>query len=318
MAMGRVVLFQQSRWDARTSVDRQVAFEGGYSTRDAWLLRARADMPHLADGWRLQAIAETAHLAEYLLPGSGASRADRQIVSGDLSRRLGRHTWLALRGDAMHVNIPLDSSSASVSETDIRGRLALIYDGRNREYQPQSGLLMQGGVLGGSAGTGYAGFYLMFGGWAPIGASTRASVHEAFRSFEETTIDAARIIPGWEDEITVGGTESNRTTPIGAGASRDVSVGSVQIEHDLKVFPGGAFSVLLFADGTHTGGGDNTLAQGSPSVQPAVTSTNFATGWIVGAGGGVSLRLLRNAILTATVGRADGATRVYVGGGWGW
>ena len=67
MAMGRVVLFRQSRWDDRGRYGRS-ALEGGYSTKDAWLARARGTFPRLATGWRLQAIAQAGKDAE-LLPG---------------------------------------------------------------------------------------------------------------------------------------------------------------------------------------------------------------------------------------------------------
>jgi len=36
------------------------------------------------------------------------------------------------------------------------------------------------------------------------------------------------------------------------------------------------------------------------------------------AGGGIAIRLLRNAILTATVGVAQSKARVYVSSGWSW
>jgi hypothetical protein len=41
-------------------------------------------------------------------------------------------------------------------------------------------------------------------------------------------------------------------------------------------------------------------------------------GWTVGIGGGVAVRVLRNAILTLTAARARQQTRIYVSSGWAW
>jgi hypothetical protein len=319
MPMARVVWFQASRWDARTSVDRQVAIEGGYSTKDAWLVRVKGDFPRLAAGWRLQALGEAARLPNYLIGSPVANRATRELAGADLSRVLSRRWRLALRGEAMHVEIPVDDGNPGgsvIKETDIRGRLAVIYDRRNREYDTRSGYLIQGGVLGGSAGTGYAGMYFTGDLWLSFNEHTRVLVREGFRFFEETTIDAARIIPAWENEFMAGGgPESNRALPIGAGASRSVRFESVELRHDLFVFPAGAVAALAFVDQSRVDGGDPAIPR---PMYLGVSSTNSPVGNTVGVGGGIAVRLLRDAVLTATVGVAKGTVRMYVGSGWTW
>ncbi|MGH7522716.1 MAG: hypothetical protein ACREK8_00200 [Gemmatimonadales bacterium] len=319
MPLGRVVWFQASRWDARTSVDREVAIEGGYSTRDAWLLRIQGNFPRLAPGWRLQAIAEASRSAEYIVGSPIASSATREIVGSDLTRVMGAHWRLALRAEAMHVNIPIQAgpnAGTAVTETDLRGRLALIYDHRDREYDTRRGYLFQGGALAGSAGTGYAGVYMREEIWVPLGERTRLAGQAGFRQFEETTIDAARIVPAWENEFVAGGgPESNRALPIGAGASRGVEFESLELRHDLFVFTGGAVAILAFGDWTRVLGGDPPVPL--PKYD-GVSSTNAPVGTTLGLGGGVALRLLRNAVLTATVAVAHGDARVYVSSGWSW
>ena len=319
MPLGRVVWFQASRWSAPTSVDRQVAIEGGYSTKDAWLIRVQGDFPRLAPGWRLQAIAEAARLPNYIVGSEVASRATRELGAIDLSRMLSRRWLLALRGEAMHVEIPVvdgNPGGSITKETDVRGRLALINDHRNQEYDTRSGYLLQGGVLGGSAGSGYAGMYFTAGIWIPIDEKTRALVRGGFRFFEETTIDAARIVPAWENEFVAGGgPESNRALPTAAGASRRVDFESVELRHDLFVFPAGAVAVIAFVDQTRVEGGDAPIPR---PMYLGVSSTNSPVGNTVGVGGGIAIRLLRNAVLTATVGVAHGKARVYVSSGWAW
>lgn len=319
MPMGRVVWFQASRWDARTSVDRQVAVEGGYSTKDAWLVRVQGDFPRLAPGWRLQAIGEAARLPNYIIGSAVANRATRELGAIDVSRVLSRHWLLALRGEAMHVEIPVvdgNPGGSIIKETDVRGRLAVIYDNRNREYDTRSGYLFQGGVLGGSAGTGYAGMYFTAGIWISMNERTRVMARGGFRFFEETTIDAVRIIPAWENEFVAGGgPESNRALPTGAGASRKVDFESVELRHDLLVFPAGAVAVLAFVDDSRVGGGDPPIPI---ATYDGVSSTNSPVANTVGVGGGIAIRLLRNAVLTATAGVAHGKARVYVSSGWSW
>jgi hypothetical protein len=319
MPMARVVWFQASRWDARTSIDRQVAVEGGYSTKDAWLVRVQGDFPRMASGWRLQAIGEAARLPNYIVGSAVANRATRELAGVDITRTLSRHWLLALRGEAMHVEIPVvdgNPGGAIIKETDIRDRLAVIDDHRNREYDTRSGYLFQAGVLGGSAGTGYGGMYLTAGIWIPVNDKTRALIRGGFRFFEETTIDAARIIPAWENEFVAGGgPESNRALPIGTGASRRVEFASVELRRDLFVFAGGAVAALAFVDQSRVGGGDPAMPIAS---YLGVSSTNSPTGNTVGVGGGIAIRLLRNAVLTATVGVAHGDARVYVSSGWSW
>ena len=319
MPMARVVWFQASRWDARTSVDRQVAIEGGYSTKDAWLVRLQGDFPRLAPGWRLQASGEAARLPNYIVGSAVASRATRELGAVDISRALSRHWLLALRGEAMHVEVPvIDGNPAGsiIKETDVRGRLAVIDDHRDREYDTRSGYLLQGGVLGGSAGAGYAGMYFTGGLWIPFNEKTRVLARGGFRFFEETTIDAARIIPAWENEFVAGGgPESNRALPIGTGASRRVEFGSVELRRDLFVFAGGAVAALVFVDQSRVGGGDPPIPV---ATYDGVSSTNSPTGNTFGVGGGIAIRLLRNAVLTATVGVARSKARVYVSSGWAW
>jgi hypothetical protein len=320
MPMARVVWFQASRWDARTSIDRQVAIEGGYSTKDAWLVRVQGGFPRFAPGWRLQAIGEAARSAEYLVGSLVASSATRELLSSEVTRVLGRHWLLALRGEAAHVDIPVHNegdTDTSVVETDIRGRLALIYDRRDREYDTRAGFLFQGGVLGGSAGAGYAGMYFTGDVWIPINERTRALVRGGFRFLEESTIDAARIIPAWENEFVAGGgPESNRALPIGTGASRRVQFESIELRRDLFVFSGGAVAALGFIDGSYAGSDPSSPLQGP--VYVAANPDSPDRGWTVGAGGGMMIRLLRNAVLTATVGVAEGKARVYVSSGWSW
>lgn len=329
MGMARAVVFRQSRWDDRVSVHDQVAIEGGYSTKNSWLVRARGDFPRIADGWRLQVIAQAGKEANLLPVEPYLAPTTRQIVSVDVSRRVAGPVYLALRGDAMHLNATAHFGSFSQladvpfpGETDYRSRIALVLDLRNREYDTRDGALLQTGVFAGTAGGGYHGWYGLASGWHSLSATTRITARIGARAMSPTDtplLDAPRIMPGWEDEFNVlGGPESNRALAVGEQRGRGVLLSSAEVRHDLFTFPGGAVALIGFVDAGRVffdlaefnGGGVTTLESGDLRLT--------FVGWTVGAGAGVAVRLLRDAVLTATVGRAEHATRVYVSSGWSW
>ncbi|HEY4100614.1 MAG TPA: hypothetical protein VGM20_07035 [Gemmatimonadales bacterium] len=331
MAMGRVVWFQQSRWNARTSVDRQVAIEGGYSTRDMWLLRLRADMPHLATGWRAQVIAqadrETYSRADAGFTGmSTFVRAHRSFGSVEITRRIAGPVAIAARGEVVRVSAPDegDEVTSAGSASDSRIRVGVVADLRDREYDTERGALLQGGMLGGSAAGGYHGFYLLGAFWIPATSSMVITGRGGYRvvsGSDGVPVDAWRTIPAWEDEIVAGGGfESNRALPTGDLTGSKVTLGTAEIRQRIATFPGGGLSVLGFVDGSRTPPLGVTLTQvGIPGQVAALrTSGGALEDWVVGAGGGIALRLLRSAVLTATVGRAQHATRFYLQSGWSW
>jgi hypothetical protein len=326
MAMGRVVFFRQSRWNDRVSLDDEVAVEGGYSTKDSWLARVRGDFPRLGPGWRLQAIAQAERDANYFTNDQVNEQAARQLVSVEVTRKVVDELSLAVRGEVNHLDRTFTSTQLNgtieAEERDFRARAALVLDLRDREYDTRKGLLLQAGVFVGSdnnfsPGT-YSGWFGLGSVWLPITEKTRITARAGFRLSSTLPTDAARIIPAWEDQIlVVGGPESNRGLPIGAGTSDGIGLAAAELRHDLKVFPGGAFAVLAFVDASEAFNyEDNVTVESigySTSSLPAVPQR-----WIVSPGVGVSLRLLRNAILTATIARAESATRVYVSSGWSW
>ncbi len=321
MAMGRVLFFRQSRWDDRVSLHSSVAIEGGYSTKDSWVARVRGDFPRIADGWRLQAILQANRTSDYL-PGAGTQPipANERLASLEVSRKLGGPFLFAMRGEMSHVD--LASAGLQLSENDTRVRLAIVVDQRDREYDTRSGTLIQGGVLIGSSGnrTDGGSFTIEYGtaaAWATLSPKTRVTGRVAARFGRFLGSEASRMIPAWEDEfLVVGGPESNRGVPIAAETNDCVALVSGEVRHDVKVFPGGAFSVVGFVDGGQASDcGRHTV---SVALRTQGLSARTTGNWIFSPGVGISLRLLRNAILTATVAHAQGATRVYVSSGWSW
>jgi hypothetical protein len=319
MGIARAVWFRQSRWDDRVSVHDQVAIEAGYSTKDAWLARVRGDFPRLADGWRLQAIAQAEGNPAYFGDGDFVKHSTRQVAAAEVTRQVRGPLSVAVRTELTHLSIDyLIVPALSATETDVRARLALVLDLRDREYDTRRGALLQAGMLLGSAHEGYHGWYGLASGWVPLSGATRVTARVGARmlsDFSGHPIDAERIVPAWEDEFVVGGgPESNRALPAGASTNTKVLLASAELRHDLFVFPGGAVALIGFVDSGKAYCDCEVLASGWVGQ----AATDSQGDWIIGAGGGVALRLLRNAVLTATVARAEHATRVYVSSGWSW
>jgi len=329
MAMGRVLFFQQSRWDDRVSLHSGVAIEGGYSTKNSWLLRARGDFPQLAPGWRLQVIGQANKQPNFTIDRITPESATQQRGSIEVTHTIAGPIAVALRGEASHLRRSFSVSdiegnpfgSIAVSSTDVRGRIAIVVDQRDREYDTRSGTLLQGGYFRGHVSNytqpSYDGVYGLAAGWLPLNEKTRVTARVGARFSDQLAPDAARVIPAWEDDILIaGGPESNRALPIAARVNNCVKLASAELRHDVKVFPGGAITLLAFVDGSQA---DNCNRDHVTVALRTATSGNILSDeWAWGPGAGVSLRLLRNAILTATIARGDGASRIYVSSGWSW
>jgi hypothetical protein len=343
MGVARAVWFRQSRYDSRVSVADQVAVDAGYSTRDAWLARARGDFPRLAPGWRLQVIVDALSTPELeVIDGSGVEAA-RQSATAEVTREISGPLLLAVRGAVAHIGArfydiggAVDDSRPRNYETDWHVRLAAIFDRRDREYDTRRGVLLQTGVLAGhfrdsyrSAlldDASYTGWYGTAAGWLPIGAATRITTRVGARALSagaDNGLEAERVIPEWEDDVAaLGGPESNRGLPIGAVQGRGVLLAGAEIRRDVVSFPGGAIALLAFVDGGRTFADNSCDREQGLSPDPGCGESGALritlSGWTVAPGAGVALRLLRNAVLVASVARAEHATRIYVSSGWSW
>ncbi|MES1260077.1 MAG: hypothetical protein ABUL71_05725 [Gemmatimonadota bacterium] len=332
MAMGRVLFFRQSRWDDRVSLHSGVAIEGGYSTKESWLARVRGDLPRIAPGWRVQVIGQAERTPDYF-PDQPLSRrfgATRQFGAAEVTRSLGGPVHVAVRGEVSHVHVTSGPDTLpyglvfDMHETDVRARVAIVVDQRDREFDTRSGTLLEGGFFVGSptgnAGTSsYHGEFAVAAGWMPITERTRFTVRGAAQFSRSLGLDASREIPGWEGDIPIlGGFASNRALPIGARTDDCTYLVGAELRHDIKTFPGGALAVLAFVDGGRVDDCGAHAVTVALRAQRAMGAATNIDAWTWGPGAGISLRLLRNAILTATIARGDGATRVYVGSGWSW
>lgn len=344
MGMARALWFQQADYGARVTNQREVSLEAGYSTRDAWLARADVALPMLADGWRLRARAAVSRETNFglseLPDGMTPLARDRREAWVDVTRRLAGPLHLAVRGglDRQAIDgdagllldrhprseIAFDNGGATgeIVQTDATARAALVLDLRDREFDTQSGALVEAGLFTGTAGEGYTGGYALARGWVMPRRGTRLTARAGFRAVGETdAITIVHGIPAWERPIgALGGATSHRALPAHALVGRGLLLAGAEARHTLlDVGELGAITLVAFVDAGRVFSDPSPLVDPMPGAPLPSGDLEFTLkGWTVGAGGGVAIRVLRAAQLTITAARANDDTRWYVGSGWSW
>ncbi|MEO5825372.1 MAG: hypothetical protein ABIR59_05745 [Gemmatimonadales bacterium] len=342
MGVARWITFRQADYDDRVSLRSAIAVEAGYSTRGSRFGSIRVDFPRAAEGWRLAGSARAGKQVHFGVPDGDIDRV-RYTGWGEVTRRLGPlqlavrlaadHT--ALHGDVVDLGsrYPYAPSNGCTVEQlcfatdglrqdDGQLRGALVLDLRDREYDPRRGALIEAGGFVGTAADGYHGGYAMGSGWFTPREGTRITARAGLRAMSSAgAIAALHEIPAWERPITVlGGISSHRALGEGEQVGRGVLLAGMEVRHDVMNFGAiGAFSVLGFVDGGRVFSDLSPLADPDPTQAYNNGDLRLTVNdWTWGVGGGFSLRILRAAQLTMTVGRAEGRTRVYVGAGTAW
>lgn len=334
MGIARAIWFRQAGWDERYTLANSVALEAGYSTRDAWLARATWANPAFADGWRMMAHAEVGHEPRFGDPDDSIER-DRAYAWVDVTRRIRGPFHLALRGGYRHEKLQDDDQEGATEreQGDATARLALLVDLRDREFEVNRGVLLEGGMIVGSAGRprfdgttvrGYHALYAHLRGWYNPLPYLRLTGRFAVREdVEGWRLAAQHEFPGWEGDFTVvGGHRSHRGLGIGQLTTSDAlqyraggaMLAGAEARFDvLNVGEMGALTVFAFVDGGRVLRNTGIFCGIGPC-----DAFEREDDWHWGGGGGIALRVLRAATLTISAAGGDGETRWYVGSGWSW
>jgi hypothetical protein len=185
------------------------------------------------------------------------------------------------------------------------GRLALVLDLRDREFEPQRGVLLEGGVYAGSFGEGYDGGYAIGSGFVNPRFGTVIAARLGGRSVSaESSLDARYLIPAWENPIVaLGGPETHRALDIGRYAGQGVLFGSLEVRQ-VMIDGGDLLGVygLAFVD----------AGRSFEREVFRITTEDLK----VGGGIGVAIRVLRANVFNITAARGPDGTKVMVGAGW--
>lgn len=330
----RLHVQRRSDYDDRVTTAREVVLEAGFGFQGSRFARVTAWAPQLADGWRARARLEAERAARFGFFGLGNdTEKDDDLTAGDAGNyyrvrrvRYGgtievtRHLMGALHAAgalgilrAEYEPLPgpdlFDQTFPGGSEeTDATGRLTLVYDTRDREYDTaRRGLLLETGVLGGSGGGGYTRVHAVARGYLTVVPRVVTTVRVGGAGATEgVPLDARTSLAAWEDEATVlggrrsfRGAEEPRWLGRGLGFAGAEARWAVWNEGDV-----GGVSLFGFVDA------------GRVFEEEAFELT--LDDWHASGGGGVAARLWRRNVLTVTLGVGEDGVRGWVGGGWSW
>lgn len=319
---------------ARTPYAALFSFDFGASTRGSRQAVARLQAPLLWPKWQLAATAGAIRAARFGYFGLGndteydgdlvrnsqpfvyRAKRTRYLGEVELSRELAKHVYVGAAAGLEHSvlsDLPrpstfrTDFGSSDVEDTDARGRLTLVFDSRDNEFNTTRGLFAQTSLTAGSGGDNYTRVTAELRGYYPIREGTVVAARLAGSSLsDEASLNARFEMPVWEGEVSVlGGTNSHRGLDFQRFAGKGVLLGSAEVRHDLlNLGDFGAFTLIAFLDAGRV----------FEQEDFELTTEDLA----VGGGGGLAIRLLRFTVWTFNFGTGPDGFQFSAGTGWAW
>lgn len=327
-------------WTRRAAFDAPYFNKGalitdlGVSASGSYNASVRLKAPGLRRNWRLDLAASAGKQTRFEFSGLGEDtpyqadsvtddqpyyykvRRAQMLVHGELSRRLVGRWWLtglAQWTSTEFTDLPGPSifSTAfgrSLSETDALGRVGLVYDSRDKEYDTHRGLLLDAGMSHGTGdGDGYDRWVVEARAWVPFGewSSTWISARALASAAEgDVPLDARFYLPVWEGRVRVlGGAESHRGMRDQRFVGRDLLVGNIALHHD------------LFNAGGLMAGGVTAFADAG-RVFEAEEFTLTTEGLHFGAGVGAYFRMMQTGVYTFNFASGPDGFVFTLGNGW--
>lgn len=324
---------QRAPWDATYPHRGQFGLRASVSTHGSYTFLTTFAAPGLSPDWRFNAEAGVVRDARFQFFGLGDTttwdraletgadqlyyRTDRRRILGDaeVSRRLHGHLWLAGALSYRHTTFEAPAGNSvfrndfgpELKGDDATGRMTLVFDSRDNEYDTRRGLLLETSALAGSAGSGYQRFTTVLRGWKAFGDYATWWIDG--RVLASTTsgsvpLDGQFFIPTWESSIrSYGGAETNRGLIDQRYTGADVLGANFNVNRDLvNVGVFGAVSVHAFVDAGRVF-----------DVGGLKLTTD---GMKVGGGGGVALRIGKTAIYTFNFAGGPDGFVFTLGDGW--
>jgi outer membrane protein assembly factor BamA len=330
----RIRYWQPAPYEARTTSTGSATLDAGISSRGSRFVTGQFRAPGLWKDWRLTVLASADRQARYGYFGLGENTINDKNLRSDsvpfpYRVRRTRYRGVAevtrvIRGPLMaafqlnveqvrFTSLPgpsaftADVPSGELEQNDAAGRLALIYDTRDNEYNTHQGLLLEAGTQVGSGGpgNGYTRQYAMFRGWLPVREGTVIAARVAGSGMGGTpTLNARFTLPGWESTVSVlGGEYSHRSLDTGRLTGRGTLFGNLEVRHDLLSLGDlGGITLIAFADAGRV----------FEKESFRITTKDMKTG----GGGGFALRVLRSGILTFYFAGGPDGFNFSVGNGW--
>jgi outer membrane protein assembly factor BamA len=327
----RLRYWQPAPYEDRVTALASLDAAAGFSPRGSRYAMVHFRAPGLRPGWRLLAGARAERLSRLGYFGLGndtehnqdlvaepnpfiyRARRTRYVGGVEVTRQIRGPLHAAFRGhleDVRFTSLPGSSTfktdfGEELDQTDVGGRLALVYDTRDIEYNTHRGLLLEAGAQVGSGGDGYTRLYSILRGYLSLREGTVVAVRLAGSGMGGTPpLNARLTLPGWDFEVPVlGGEYSHRALDTGRLIGKGALFGNLEVRHDLLAFGDlGAITLIAFADAGRVFEEE---------------SFRFTTRDMkVGGGGGIGLRILRSTIFALNFAGGPDSFNFSVGSGW--
>lgn len=324
--------WQPADYEERSTYRAAFNADAGIASKGSRYLSASFKAPLYWDGWRLAAYGTMERQARYGYFGLGNDtefdkdadtdetpfpyrmRRTRYRLQAEVTRRIDGPLQVALLGGftrARFTSLPGPSAfvndfpSGDFTQHDWSGRLALIYDTRDNEYNTHQGLLLEAGTQAGTGGNGYTRQYAILRGYVQVREGTVLAARLAAAGMGGTSsLDARFTLPGWEKEVPVlGGEYSHRGLDYGRLTGRGTLFGNFEVRHDLLSLGDlGGITLVAFLDAGRVFEGEDFR----------LTTKDMK----VGGGGAIALRILRSSIFTFNYARGPDGGNFSVGSGW--
>jgi outer membrane protein assembly factor BamA len=327
----RVRYWQPAEYEDRVTTRAALTGDAGFTFRGGRHVKLQYKAPRIWNGWRLNTFAGAIREVRFGFFGLGNDapfnknlvtkanpyiyRVRRTRYRGlfEVTKQLQGPLQVAILGDierARFTSLPAASLfktdfGPELKQTDASGRVAVVYDTRDNEYNTHKGLLLEAGGQVASGGDGYTRLYTVLRGYLPVREGTVVAARIAASGTGGTpSLDARYTIPAWENWIPVlGGPYSQRSLDTGRLAGKHVILGNLEVRHDLLAFGDlGAITLLAFTDA------------GRVFEQENFKLTTKGLKW--GGGGGIALRILRSSILTFNFAGGPDGFNFSFGQGW--
>lgn len=308
-----------------------LSLDGGISFRGSYFLTAVLTAPGLKPGWRLHALAGMTREARFGFFGVGNDtefdddlvddsqpflyrvRRERQRFHTEVTRRIAGklHVAAAIGVDNVTLSklpgpsVFRDNFPAKLESTDLTGRLTLVFDARDNEFNTTSGVLAEIGVLTGSTGDGYSRIYGEIRGFVhQLGGTVIGARIAGAGTSGSVPLHARFELPMWERNITVlGGEDTHRAYDSGRFAGKHVLFGNIEVRHNLlDLATLGAVSAIAFVDAGRVFENEDF----------SLTTDDLH----VGGGGGIGFRILRSTIFTFNLAKGDEGWNFSMNSGW--
>jgi len=327
----RARYWQPAEYEARNTYTAALDGGAGFTFRGGRYIGGRFHAPLLWPGWRLDGSVLAERLVRFGYFGLGNDtekdddlvteanpflyRARRVRYRGHLevTREIHGPFRVAVQGtveEDRFTALPgpshfLTDFGDEREQDDVSGRLALVYDTRDNEYNTHQGLLLEAGAQAGSGNDGYTRIYSILRGYFTVQEGTMIAARLVGSGTGGTpTLEARYTLPGWERPVPVlGGEYSHRSFDTGRFAGTGTLFGNLEVRHDLLPFGDlGALTLLAFLDAGRVFEGEGFR----------LTTDDLK----VGGGGGIALRILRSTIFVFNFAGGPDGFNFSVGNGW--